>query len=170
MRIDEKEMRPGDILIFRRAKRDYIGLVFSLLIKLFYPNWDMWGWHMAYVIGPDLNDWIIGEATWPCVRRNHLSQMGEHRVYRWFSVPLPQSDIESFTSRHIGAKYDILLYPWTLAPYLVRHFWNKPVPRLLDDRFTCWEYVCEFVEAMGKPIVSKYDCPLIADMQTELEK
>ena len=52
MQIKTADIQPGDNLIFKRAKGDYVGLFFSLLLKLFNPDWDMWGWHMAVVVWP----------------------------------------------------------------------------------------------------------------------
>ena len=170
MQIKTADIQPGDNLIFKRAKGDYVGLFFSLLLKLFNPNWDMWGWHMAIIVRPDGEDWIVLEATWPCCRLNRLSNMGECRIYRWLDVEPDKNKIADFAKAYCGKRYDILLYPWTMVQYLVRHYWNRPVPRLLDDRYTCWELATEFDEAMGKPICSKYDCPILPNIQRELEK
>jgi hypothetical protein len=176
MQIGIKDMRPGDNLIFKRAKKDRLAFILSLAIRLFYPKWDMWGWHMAFVAYWDdvILDWIIGEATWPKVRTRPLSEFrvegAEFRVYRWFEQEPDRGKIMAFLSQYQDCRYDVLLYFWTAAAYLIRHFWNRPIPRLLDRNYTCWEYVCEFDEGMGKEIISKYDCPILADIQQELEK
>jgi hypothetical protein len=66
MQIENKDIRPGDNLIFKR--NDKLALILSLVIKLFYPKWYMWGWHMAVVVWPESDDWIVLEATWPIFR------------------------------------------------------------------------------------------------------
>jgi len=189
MRIEYPTIRPGDNIIFKRSEGFGIALVLSWIIKIFYPKWDMWGWHMAVVVAPaneifvskfnrlfkaslivENGGWIVIESTWPVVRLNNLSLMGEYRPYRWFDEPLENPLIDSFIRKYIGWRYDVLLYFWTAAAYLFRHFWNRPIPRLLDNRYTCWELAAEFDEAMGKPVCSKYDCPILPDIQTELEK
>jgi hypothetical protein len=132
-----KDIRPGDNLILKRADNDKLVLILILIIKLFYPKWDMWGWHMAVVIWPEGEGWIVLEATWPKVRLNHLFKMGEYRAYRWFEVQPDHDKILRFMQEMLGKRYDMLLYLWTAVQYIVRYFWNRPIPRLLDDRFTC---------------------------------
>lgn len=168
MKIESKDIRPGDVLIFKGQGFLYTWL--SWLLKLINPSWDRWGWHMAVVVWWNGKDWIVLEATWPEVCLTPLMEMGEFRVYRWFEVQPDYKPIADFVKDNLGKRYDVLLYPWTAVQYLFRHFWNRPVPRLLDDQFTCWELFCEFAEAMGKPIVSKYDCPILPDIQKALEK
>lgn len=170
-----KGIRPGVVLIFPRAKNDKVALILSLIIKIFYPKWDMFGWHMAVATERDFErkDWMVLEATWPVVKLTPLKDMlgsGEPRCYQWLDSDPSMTSIETFVNAHLGKRYDILLYPWTFVQYMARHFWNRRVPRWLDDKFTCWELACEFCEAMGKPIVSKYDCPVLPDILKELEK
>jgi len=103
MLIKENEIMPGDIIIFERAKKDYVGLIFSLILKLFNPKWEMYGWHMAFITERLSGDWVICEATWPCVRQNYLSKMGRaYRVYRWFDKPPEQTAIYKFVSEYMG--------------------------------------------------------------------
>jgi hypothetical protein len=109
----------------------------------------MCGWHMAVMFWHEGDDWTVLEATWPEVRLNNLSKMGENRAYRWFDVEPDHDKISKFVNNMLGKRYDVLLYSWTAVQYLISHFWNRPIPWLLDDRVTCWELVTKFDEAMG---------------------
>jgi len=161
----------GNIILFERNKHDKIAFILTKLLKLFYKNYDGWGWHMGIVASrtTDGNDYWILEATWPTSKLTLLSQMGKYRSYQWLDVINMNKHYE-FVNSHIGKKYDILLYPWTTIQYLFRHYWNKPIPRLLDDRFTCWELATEYCEFMGKRMVSKYDCPILPEIVTKLNQ
>ena len=39
MQIEAKDIRPGDILIFKRDPRDKVAGFLSMILKLFYPRW-----------------------------------------------------------------------------------------------------------------------------------
>lgn len=170
---EKSKIRVGDNLVFKRS--GLLANILSLLVKMFYPKWDRWGWHMAVVAWYDNSkrDWMILEATGQGVVLTPLSVLigksGMPRIYHWNKVRINKDKVKAFVDTHLGQRYDVLLYFWTFAQYLFRHFWNKPIPRLLDYRWTCWELATEFDEFMGKPIVSKFDCPVIADLVKKLE-
>ena len=171
MRIPLNEVRPGDLLVFRGS-----GFVFNILggiLKLFEPQYDRWGWHVAFVSNWDEEKgWLICESISQGIV---LSQLSEHppdevRAYRWFETAPLQSMIDRYLVSHLGKQYDVAIYFWTTLQYLIRHYWNRRIPRLLDDRYTCWENLTEFCEDMGKPIQTRYDCPILTDILRALGK
>jgi hypothetical protein len=91
------------------------------------------------------------------------------RVYRWLNREPTDAQIQSYLNDVLGKRYDVAIYFWTSLQYILRHYFNRRIPRLLDDRYTCWENLCEFYEAMGKRIVSRFDCPMITDVLANLE-
>ncbi len=166
-------MNIGTIVEFRRT--GFIAKILGGILKLFERQWDGWGWHLAIVYERADNDigWYILEATWPSVEINYYSDefiWHNCRVYDWFNEPPRKVLLNKFMQEHLGKRYDVLLYPWTTIQYLIRHYINRRIPRLLDDKFTCWELVTEICEYLGKPIQqSKYDCPLISDILPQLQ-
>ncbi len=145
--------------------------ILSVLLSFFNSEWrnqDWKPWHTAFVFAKDSYGWVICEALAEGVTTNYLDESKEYRVYRWFDNP--PFRLREFICDHLYAEYDVLLYFWTAVQYLARHYWNRPIPRLLDNKFTCWELVAEMCESMGKPIISKYDCPIITDILKALEK
>ena len=164
-RIDIKDIRPGDIVLFKGQGLLYE--VLSRLLKCFNPSWDRWAWHTGFIAYDD-EGWIVCEALANGVCLNPLNGR-DARFYRWFDIEPPGDQIIKFIREHINDQYDVLLYFWTTVAYIVRHFWNKPIPRLLDNRWTCWELVTFFCDRMGKPIISIFDCPILTDMIKALE-
>ena len=158
----KSQARPGDVILFKGEGPLFE--ILSRLLKLFEPGWNRYGWHMAFVAWDSEDGLVICEALANGVCLNPLNKQREYRVYRWLDTEPPRYMIMDFVKHHLNEKYDVLLYPWTAAFYLFRHFWNKPIPRLLDNAWTCWELVCEFANEMGKPIISVYDCPVITDI------
>ncbi len=169
MRIEKSEIRAGDVIVFKGE--GYIFRLCSLLFSVLDSSWrkrDWKPWHVAFLTQMDS---IICEATAKGVVLTPLFKYEgkEWRCYRWFSESPRDIDIARFLGYYYGKKYDVLLYFWTLVQYIFRHYWNRPIPRLLDDRFTCWELVASFAEDMGKPLQSKYDCPTLPDILNALE-
>lgn len=131
-------------------------------------EWDGWGWHLAIAWEKSTieDSWYILEARQDGVEINlypTLFLKSQTRMYQWLDKQPTKKQLKSFLGTHLGNKYDVTIYFWTSFQYLIRHFFNHRIPRLLDNRYTCWELVFEFCEAMGKPISSIYDCPIIAD-------
>ena len=165
MRKGSASIIAGDIALFEGQ-----GVAFEILsraLKFFEREWDRWGWHMAIIWAPAYEGWYILEATGQGVKINYYSnetlREKDVRTYRWLDKQPTQKKMNEFLASHIDKAYDIAVYFWTGFQYLVRHFLNRPIPRLLDDRWTCWELAFQFCEDMGKPIGSRFDCPLITD-------
>ena len=162
---DSTQAKRGDIVLFKGS-----GLVYEILsraLKFFEWNWDRWGWHLGFVSGdsPFTDVVSICESTGKGVTESYLDLTRKDiRVYRWFDEEPRRYKVRNFVSAHLGCDYDVAQYFWTGLQYLIRHFWNRRIPRLLDSRYTCWELVFEFAEDMGKPIGSRYDCPMLVDL------
>ena len=166
MLIPYDELRVGDILVFKGG-----GLVFEILgriLKLSERHWDRWGWHTGFVVYGNQVCESIAEGIVLSPLSKYKPE--ETRVYRWLDTPPTNKKINTYLKSHLGKRYDVAIYFWTALQYLIRHFWNRRIPRLLNDRFTCWENISEFCDDMGKPILSHFDCPMLPDILLELEK
>ncbi len=161
----------SDIVVFQGD--GFIFQVLGRLLKLFNTWWDRWGWHTAIIWRRGYQGWFLLEATAHGVMEHFYSDAYLHdhaRIYRWLDTCPNQKSMDSFFETHILRPYDVAIYFWTALQYLVRHFFNHRIPRLLDARFTCWELCFEFAEEMGKQIGSKYDCPMITEMIKAFEE
>ena len=157
-------MKRGDVVIFKRS--GFISFVIGSLIKFFEKWWDFWGWHMAVVWQEAHGGWYILEAMGQGVKINYYTDKflaEKTRIYTWLDEEPTEEKMGKFLAGHINKRYDVAIYFWTALQYLIRHYFNHRIPRLLDERFTCWELAFAFCEEMGKPIGSKYDCPIITD-------
>ena len=161
-------MTVGDIVVFKGE--GFLFKVLSGILCLFDSEWrrrEFKGWHVAFVSRFWDNHPIICEALAGGVTENFLETDRELKVYQWFDYPVDPHD---FVDAHLGKKYDVAQYLFTSLQYLVRHFWNKRIPRLLDDSYTCWELVAEFARDNGKPFQAIYDCPIVTDIVRALEE
>lgn len=161
-----KIIKVGDLVEFKR--HGLVGAVLGGLLRLLDRKWDGWGWHLAVIWEKsDLSDgWYIMEALASGVETNYYSReyiCKQCRVYHWLDQEPTEEKLAMFLKEHLNMSYDVAIYFWTTLQYLIRHFFNRRIPRMLNERFTCWELVFAFCEDMGKPIGSKYDCPMIND-------
>lgn len=157
-------IKRGYIVEFKRG--GFVSKFLGSILKLFERDWDGWGWHLGIAWGDDFNGWYVLEALSGGVEMNYYSDeyLRENtRVWKWFDKPPLKKKMGKFLLDHINENYDVGVYFWTLAQYLIRHYFNRRIPRLLDNRWTCWELAFWFCREMGKPIQSIYDCPLISD-------
>ena len=168
-----EELRPGDILIFKRNERSRSARVLGWVIKHLEHDWDGWGWHMGYVrcVGADgsietvesLRGRGVENVCYPT-----FGDLGEVRIYRWLDE-LDDDLLESFTAMHMGEEYDIACYFWTSLQRLLAPLTHHLIPRIINNRYTCWELVCDMARAMNKPLQPVEQYPLIADMERALE-
>ncbi len=155
----------SDLVVFQGG-----GTVFQILsrlIKIFNPWWNRWGWHTAIVWRQGIGGWFLLEATGQGVQEKFYTNiyLREHTlIYHWLPKCPAQRKMDKFFEEHILKHYDVTSYFWTTLQYLIRHYFNHRIPRLLDDRYTCWELIFEFCEKMGREIGSRYDCPMITEM------
>ncbi len=150
--------------------------IFNFILGALYSRWrkrDWKPWHMSIPIQRTMTGWFVMEGASPKSRIHHYSfetlDRNAVRAYKWLDKKPDSMELGAFMSAYVGKKYDVDIYFWTAAQYLVRRFWNRRIPRLLDDRYTCWEFACEWAEANGKPFQAKYDCPFIIDILDALE-
>jgi len=158
-------MRPGDLIEFKRG--GLVSAVLGGLLKLFERDWDGWGWHVAIAWERTYNGWYILEAIGPGVKTNYYSDAtlkARTRSYHWLDKEPTVEAMGQFLQTHIDRAYDVAVYFWTGLAIIIRHYFNRPIPKLLDQRFCCWELAAEFFADMGKPIVSKYDVIIITDI------
>ena len=163
-------MDKGYILEFKR--QGIVSTILGGLLKLFERKWNGWGWHLAVIWERTYDGWYVLEARHEVEINCYTDKWlrANTRNYKWLDSPPENEKFNKFLEDHTGKSYDVAIYFWTALQYLIRHFFNHKIPRLLDDRFTCWELVFEFCEEMGKPIGSKYDCPIITDFLRVVEK
>jgi hypothetical protein len=161
------DVRPGDIILCDSAGP--LAACLSFMISVFDSDWrnlQRKPWHVRFVSkGVGLNATVC-EALSPVVCERRLTSIPilKQRAYRWFDDGIQQEWLDRWVYAHCGLRYDVLIYFWTAIVYLARAVWNRYIPRLLDDRYTCWELVMEMCEDAGKPMHSKRDCPLITDL------
>ena len=166
-------LQPGDILIFKRNERSRTSRILGWVVKHLEHDWDGWGWHMGYVrcVGEDGSidtvESLRGQGV-EDVRYPTFGDLGEVRIYRWFDG-LDDELLESFTNMHMGEDYDIACYFWTSLQRLLVPVTHHLIPRIINNRYTCWELVCDMARAMNKPLQPAEQYPLIADMERALE-
>jgi len=167
------ECRPGDILLcdlgtfsLKPKQTNVVGPVLSFLIGLFDAGWRTLkrkSWHCRLVVSGYGRTALVLEALAPGVVVMPIESIGliKQRAYRWFDSPVNYDKLVTWKNEHLGKRYDVLAYAWTAIQYLFRAIWNRPIGRLLNDKYTCWELVMEFCEDFAKPMNSKRDCRLI---------
>jgi len=163
-------MKRGDIVEFKVGGRT--SGILSRILKFFERDWDRWGWHLGIAYEKSYDGWYIMEATGEGTQTHYYPTWYLEkytRSYKWFDRVPNKKKMAKFREGYVGKKYDVAVYFWTALQYIIRHYFNRRIPRLLDDRFTCWELVGDFCEYMGKPIQSKYDCPILTDILKELK-
>jgi hypothetical protein len=174
--VDIEEMQPSDTLLFQGT--DSVFKFFSFFLTIFEPVWRQWKkarwlpWHCAKAWIKGYQAWGILEATAEGMRLNwySIAELKKHaRAYRLFETPPPPDQMDVFLKEIIGKPYDVAIYFWTSLQYLIRHYFNHRIPRLLDDRYTCWEGNEKFDSEFGKPWGSPYDCVMITDFMKTVE-
>jgi hypothetical protein len=161
------EVRPGDILLCDGS--GFIFSVLSFLISIFDSGWRKLKrkpWHCRLVVSGYGRAAIVLEALAGGVVEKTIDSipLSKQRAYRWFKEPINMDFLSTWVDAHLGKPYDVMAYFSTAAQYLLRAIWNRRIPRLLDDRYTCQELIMEFCEDAGKPMQSKRDCPMITDL------
>jgi len=161
-----EEYRPkiSDIIIFKGEGFTFKFL--SRLLKLFEKDWDRWGWHMTFISGRnEVTGWMICEMLADGLNFTPLYKYNNrnYKVYRWFDIEPTGHQMRAWIERNINARYDIIQYPWTMIAFLLRRYFNKPIPKLLNNMWTCWESIFALGYEFGKEIPSKYDCETITD-------
>ncbi len=167
-------LRRGDLVLFRG--QGFLFSVLGFLVGLFDSAWRKYSpkpWHCAVVVKTVENEpplYYISEAWYPKVRERQFDPTTEKcTIYRWLDTEPSYTEVDRFLGITEGCSYDVMIYFITALTYLVRHLYNKTIPRLLDDRFSCWEYLADFTFFSGKPLQAFYDVPFITDILESLE-
>ena len=167
------EIKPGDILLFKRNDDDRISKILSWLLLRLDGCWDRWGWHMGYVYDVLADGSIITAESKisygvKLVNYPDTDSLGEVRVYRW-ADGINSSVLENFTLARLGCAYNLACYFWTGFQLIAKRFSDRLIQRIENDRYTCWELVCDMTQAMGKPLQPAESYPLITDMTKKLD-
>lgn len=153
----------GDIIVFKGDGILY--WVLSRILKLFEPQWDVWGWHMAFVYQVEGDDIHIAEALAKGVCINPLNGDRQYRIYRWLDTEPDRYKVIDFVNQHKGDRYDVLCYVWTFIQRLVLKLSKGKIKLgyLKNDDYTCWEWAAFFCEKFGKSWCDELNFPLLTD-------
>jgi len=173
MIVAHNEIQMGDILVFKR--KGFVSGMLGPILKLFKKKWDGWGWHMgiAWEESKHANGLWILEATGDGVRVGLLSEdklKNEIRAYRWLDEPPSDEVMEKFMADNLDKGYDVVVYFWTLIQRGLLRVIKRSIPRILNDKYTCWELAFLFAREMNKPIRSILDYPLLTDFLEAVEE
>jgi len=170
---NHEQLQPGDILVFKRNERSRTARVLGWVLQHMEHDWDGWGWHTGYVRrvmedgSIETVESLRGQGV-ENVQYPDFQSLGDVRIYRWFD-DLDDNLLETFTMMHVGEDYDIACYFWTSLQRLLEPVIHHLIPRIINQRYTCWELVCDMAQAMDKPLQPVRQYPLIADMERVLE-
>ena len=149
---------PGAILEFKGE-----GPVFNLLSRLLkwkYPGWERWGWHVAMAVEyHPKRGWLIAEAVGQGVSFGWLDEKREYRVWNWFDKAIPAIRIREKAADLNRCSYDVFAYLWTALQILI-----PAMPRIVDNSYTCWEFVAYMCRELGKPIQDLHRFPILPEM------
>ena len=164
-------MKSGYIVEFKR--KGFTATLLGGLLKLFEPSWDGWGWHLAIAWERAYQGWLLLEATASGVMLNFYEDKfleQNTRSWKWLDKTPTRAEKDKFFEEHTLKRYDIAIYFWTSLAIITRHYFNRPIPKLFDDRWSCHELIQDYAEVMGKPIVSRYDVVIITDIIKALKE
>lgn len=161
-----KDARPGDIVEFKAAgKLNSADFYLRRFLKWFEPNYDMWGWHLAILVSYEQhNNWTILEAIWPKVKTTLLSEKKEEfRVWRVARKEFDPAITDAYIKDHVGARYDVLVYFFTIMARLLKKHLHIRMPYYVDMRWMCWELARWFYVWHGVQVCSDSEYPLLTD-------
>jgi len=164
----EHHLLPGDLLLFSRNPENKIAGILARFLRRLDRLWDGWGWHMAYVYDAPIDgSIIIAEAKISIgvqlIKYADHKSLGDVRAYRWIDS-LILSELKTYTQMHMGCTYDMACYFWTGLQLLVRRLFGILIPRINNNKYTCWELVCDMTQSMGKPLQPVEVYPVITDI------
>jgi hypothetical protein len=160
-------MKVGDIVLFRG--KGFVFSIFNVLLCLLDIFWRKQPkpryWHMGIAWFQDRYGWYLIEGYAPVVRLHYYSHIElEHtKRFSWLGKSPSEKFKRSFEKKYLGKKYDVAIYFWTMLAYLIRHYWNRRIPRLLDNSYTCWELGDAFCDELNKPWQDEFDCVILTD-------
>lgn len=153
------KIQPGSIILFKG--KGFLFQVLSRIIQLKYPWWDRWGWHMALTVGYFSEyGWMVAEATGIGVEYSSIDDKKQpYRVINWCDDDISDHRVLTYVDSRLLCKYDKWAYIWTALQVLFP--W---VPRIVNRRYTCWEFVYEFCREMGHAVQQPHKYPMITDI------
>ena len=159
-------MKIGDVIAFPGN-----GLIFKVLSRilwLFNRWWDRKHWHLAIAWESAESGWWVMEADAKGVQINFKPDevLNKCKILSFLKKVPGKKKRKQFKDSHLGLSYDAAVYFLTMIQYLVLHFFNRPLPRILDNRFTCWELAEEWCVFNGKPWTTwgrTHKYPIITD-------
>ena len=161
-------MKSGDIIAFKG--NGIIFRVLSFLLGRFDKDWrerEWKPWHLAFVVEYHRREkrWAIAEAVATGVKISWLDEIdNEYKVHSYFDKPILAIRMREFVADRLGEHYDIVAYIWTILQY----FWPS-FPRIINNRWTCWELAAYFCRVFGKPWQPLLRYPLITDFLRAME-
>jgi hypothetical protein len=184
--VDMEQLLPGDTLLFKG--NGPVFKFFSFLLSIFDSDWRKraWKpWHMAIAWDKAYSGWYVLEATDKGVETNYYKEIDlRHncRAYHWLDGLVTKEERQRFLDEHINKRYDVAFYfftslqylalrvvEWTQKKFIPWHQFTISLPRVLNDRFCCWELAEAFDRFMGKPWCDKSRYPLITDLLKTVE-
>ncbi len=166
-------LKRGDLVFFDGGGPLFKSL--SFLLGLFDPDWRRLlrkPWHVGIITSrlySEYPEYLLLESVAEGVIERPFYTAGlNYRIFRWLDQEPDYFQVRTFVEQTKGCKYDVAIYFLTAITYLVRRIWNHRLPKVLDNRFSCWELLAEFVAFCGKPLVSFYDVPMISDILRSL--
>jgi hypothetical protein len=155
------QLRAGDFILTQG--QGWLFQIVSCFLSKVEPSWRRLPFkplHMSFAI--DSRGFLF-EGYFPEARTRHISELpqGTYRVYRWFSEPLDPGRLAEFIKSREGARYDIDCYFWTFWFYMLKG-WIR-LPRIINNRFTCWEICADLALWFGDPWDDMYSYPLITN-------
>lgn len=128
----------------------------SFFLGCFSPKWrklEWKPWHLAPVVGWSKGRPVVFEHIKPyCLVGFRTVQQGEDCKIYTLPKNINPKNLSLFLGQRINKKYDVGVYFWTIAQYIILRTCNHSIPRILNDRFTCWELSFEFARASGQPL------------------
>jgi hypothetical protein len=172
MLINEKDIQPGTQVLC--DARGLLATVVSVLMWLFIPYWrtiKRKPFHVGFISRKDPNKgWMMCEAIAGGIVETSLKNYDTQYMafYQWFDTPPSEDCINRYLKDHLGCKYDVLIYFWTIAAEFASILFRRNIGRWDNDSYDCWENLEEFDELCGKPLCKAHRTIMITDFCREL--
>lgn len=167
MRIDIKDIRPGDIVLFKG--NGFLFTMLSFILSMLDKEWRLlkWKpWHVGFIAYQDNSEWMICESLAGGITVNPLSKYDpdKYRIYRWLDETPFIEHVKEYVKDHLGCPYDPLVYLWVIGVTLIDKIFHVNIGVWENESYMCWENVEEFLETMGQPICKKNKTVTISDI------
>lgn len=172
-------IRSGDILFFKRNKKDIISGILNNLLKLLEPNYrrnlrklPFEVWHSAPILRKiSIHEVAIMEASHQgnYVKELEINYIKKNCVrFRIGNAPVSKDKIKKYVEMTRGTKYDFGAYLGTIVSYLMNRFFKKEW-RFVDNEYHCWELTSLFAsEVLDVNLQHPWEYPIIHKMLVSL--